>query len=318
MNCKTFAPSVYRLIDLSLKRERPTFTRDDFESDRNLLKDLKDTEIAVLMRAIARFRVGERVVESELTPLIEFYTRNNKDSASRYRALFIRIQQAEEKIHADFFADYVTHVFGESGDDNQNERIRTLKDTYLRTDDPFSKPFKKFFESRLPRILGRLAAPQSWIPAVVRETAALVCYHIFAEGVIAESAYFGFEKALSEQERTADGNESIKERLPILLKGIKMIKKDESTHIGFGVLRLQELLRGDPSSNWYRTTRAAMPGLFLLNCLTNLPALLGILGAVHREHAEDFPFKINRQQLRDEGRRQLRLRLKAVLFGPKS
>jgi hypothetical protein len=74
-----------------------------------------------------------------------------------------------------------------------------------------------------------------------------------------------------------------------------------------------------------RSLRRERPTFTEKDCKSNLSQLndlndteIGIVATVHREHAEDFPFKIKRQQLRDEGRRQLRSRLNAVLFGPKS
>jgi ribonucleoside-diphosphate reductase beta chain len=317
MNCKSFAPSVDRLIDLSLRRERPTFTEEDFKSERSRVNDLNDKQAGVLMRAIARFTVGERIVENQLTPLIDFYNRDNTDGAARVRALFIKIQQAEEKIHADFFADYVQHVFGNSGDEAQDRRrIQELKDKYFNTDDPFSRPFKNLFEGRLPRVLARLSAPQRWLPAAFRETAALVCYHIFAEGVVAESAYFGFQKALTRP--AANPGNQPHELLPITLKGIAMIKADESTHIAFGILRLRELIAGDSTTKASWTRGIMMRGLFVMNCLANMPSVIGIVGAVHREHPGKFPFELDRQQLAREGVKQFWSRLKAVLFGPKS
>ena len=156
------------------------------------------------------------------------------------------------------------NVFGESGDEAQDRRIQELKDKYLNTDDPFSRPFRKLFEDRLPQILARLSAPQRCLPAAFRETAALVCYHIFAEGVVAESAYFGFQKALTK-------------------------------------------------APW--TRGMMMRGLFVMNCLANMPSVIGIVGAVHREHPGEFPFELDRQQLAREGVKQFWSHLKGVLFG---
>ncbi len=95
-------------------------------------------------------------------------------------------------------------------------------------------------------------------------TAALVCYHIFAEGVVAESAYFGFQKALTK-------------------------------------------------APW--TRGMMMRVLFVMNCLANMPSVIAIVGAVHREHPGEFPFELDRQQLAREGVKQFWSRLKGVLFG---
>ncbi len=250
------------------------------------------------MRAISRFSVGEKVVEDELQPLLDFYQRDKSDGIARYRALFITIQQAEEKIHADFFREYSGRVFDTSQWPEQKERIEKLKDEYLNTDDKFSKPFRSFFENRLPKILGRLANTDSWIPPFVKELTALTCYHMFAEGVVAESAYFGFFKAL----KNDNG-----EILPTILKGIDMIKKHESTHIAYGVIRLRELIEGSLAK------RIGMSALFAASCASNLPSVIGIVAAVHREHPGEFPFDLDRNELQRNGIRHFISRLRGVL-----
>ncbi len=217
---------------------------------------------------------------------------------ARYRALFVRIQQAEEKIHAEFFNRYREIVFESSPSGEHAHRIGALKASYLNTDDPHSRPFRRFFTERLPRILaGMNDAETSTFPSF-REVAALSCYHIFAEGVVAESAYFAFEKALNGKEGKL---------LPTLLRGIEMIKQHETTHIGFGVQRLREIMGG----GWLH--RAALKSVFLMNCLTNLPTVAGIVLAVHREHPGEFPFPLDRRELAAEGIKQFRRRFKAVM-----
>jgi hypothetical protein len=37
-----------------------------------------------------------------------------------------------------------------------------------------------------------------------------------------------------------------------------------------------------------------------MNCLANIPLVIGIVGAVHHVHAEDFPFNLNSAVKEDE------------------
>lgn len=297
-NGPTFAPEVWRLIKLSLERSPVEFSDQEFIDERARVQALNDEQIAVLMRAVARFTVGEAVVEEQLAPLINFYeTGCVGDIAAEYRALFIKIQQAEEQIHADFFRKYQDIVFGESEDTKQNSRMEQLRDTFLNTDDRYSKPFRRLFTERLPTILGRLEHAQGSPFSTWREIAALTCYHLFAEGVVAESAYFGFQKALS----TSDG-----ELLPTVLKGIAMIKQHESRHIGYGVSRLREIM----DTGWL--SRAVLRCVFLANLVGGLPTVVGIVRAVHREHPGEFPFPLDRSELRKEGVKQFLSRITAV------
>ena len=298
LNCKTIAPRAWRLIQVSLEREQVNFSQEEFDTERVRVNNLKDEQIGVLMRAIARFAVGEKVVEDELQPLIDFYNRG--DGKSRYLALFVAIQQAEEKIHADFFQQYKENVFSSGGGQNADPRMDRLKQKYLNTDDRYSKPFRRFFTERLPKVLARLNQADKSTAPQFKEMAALTCYHIFAEGVVAESAYFAFIKALASKEG---------EILPTVLKGIRMIKQHESTHIAFGVVRLQEIM----DTSW--PNRIALELGFLANCSANLPKIVGIIGAVHREHPGSFPFPLDRRELALEGISQLKSRLKSVLFG---
>jgi hypothetical protein len=295
--CQRWAPSgLWRQIQLSLQRENVSFSDQDFLDERSRVHNLTDPQIAVLMRAIARFAVGEKVVEDELQPLIDFYRRG--DPSDRWRALFVMIQQAEEKIHAGFFGRYREIVFGVMDDREKDLRMGTLKERYLNTEDLYSRPFRRFFTTRLPDVLGRLHKAERSTFGTFREMAAIACYHVFAEGVVAETAYFAFEKALA----TKDGD-----TLPTILKGIRMIKGHESTHIAFGVLRLREMMEG----SWL--SRVVLKSVFLANCLMNVPSVIGIVGAVHREHPGSFPFPLNRLELAAEGLKQFKSRFWSVL-----
>jgi hypothetical protein len=113
----------------------------------------------------------------------------------------------------------------------------------------------------------------------------------------------------------ADQADPRQELLPTTLKGIAMIKADESTHIAYGVVRLRELIAGDSTTKASWTRGMMMRGLFVMNCLANMPSVIGIVGAVHREHPGTFPFELDRQQLAREGVKQFWSRWKGVLFG---
>ena len=115
------------------------------------------------------------------------------------------------EVHAEFFGRYKEIVFGVTDDREKDLRMGTLKERYLNTEDLYSRPFRRFFTTRLPDVLRRLHKAERSTFGTFREMAAIACYHVFAEGVVAETAYFAFEKALA----TKDGD-----TLPTILKGI--------------------------------------------------------------------------------------------------
>jgi hypothetical protein len=296
--CQRNSPAIWRLVEVSLQRASVNFTDQELEGERARVHQLKDEQIGVLMRAVARFTVGEKIVEDELSPLLNFYKKRGQDADCAH-ALYITIQQAEEKIHAEFFKRYSEVVFGASGDSVQDARMQTLCREFLNTDDDYSKPFRKFFTESLPSILKKAETSANSKNSTLAEISALACYHGFAEGVIAETAYFGFQKALGAR----DGTEEI---LPTILKGIDMIKDHESTHIAFGILRLREILDRPLIS------RVALSGWLAVRGAFHLPAVIGIVRAVHREHPGEFPFPLDKAELAKEGIKQFMSRVRQI------
>jgi hypothetical protein len=298
LQCQRNSPAIWRLVKVSLERASVDFTDQELEEERARVHHLKDEQIGVLMRAVARFTVGEKIVEDELSPLLSFYKKRGQD-ADRAHALYIAIQQAEEKIHAEFFKRYSEVVFGASRDSAQDARMQMLCREFLNTDDDYSKPFRKFFTESLPSILKKAETSADSKNSTLAEISALACYHVFAEGVVAETAYFGFQKALG-----ARGDKEA--TLPTILKGITMIKDHESTHIAFGILRLREILDRPLIS------RVARLGWLAVRGAIHLPSVAEIVIAVHREHPGEFPFPLDRVELAKNGVQQFLSRCKQI------
>src|SRR5581483_10610 len=91
--------------------------------------------------------------------------------------------------------------------------------------------YRHLFLTELPSALNALKNDQS-VEAQIR---ASVTYNMIIEGVLAETGYHGFRQSLE-----ANG------KLPGLLDGIRLIARDESRHIRYGVFLLDRLINDSP------------------------------------------------------------------------
>ncbi|MFJ7756029.1 R2-like ligand-binding oxidase [Peribacillus muralis] len=182
----------------------------DFSQDKEDWKSFTDIEREVLLRIIALFQGGEEAVTLDLLPLILTIAKEGRIEEEMYLTTFL----FEEAKHMEFFR-YTLDQIGEKGD-------LTLfhSDTY-----------KAIFYDILPEAMEKLLTDQS--PEAMAEAATV--YNMFTEGVLAETGYFGFYQTLEANKM-----------MPGLLKGVGLLKKDESRHIAYGTFLLQRIISEHP------------------------------------------------------------------------
>src|SRR5256885_15110173 len=91
--------------------------------------------------------------------------------------------------------------------------------------------YRQLFLVELPASLNALKTDRS-VEAQIR---ASVTYNMIIEGVLAETGYHGFRQSLETNQK-----------LPGLLDGIRLIARDESRHIRYGVFLLNRLINSSP------------------------------------------------------------------------
>lgn len=182
----------------------------DLTQDAKDWKTLDADQQEGILRLISMFQAGEEAVTLDLLPLIMAIAKEGRLEEEMFLTTFL----FEEAKHTEFFR-LVLNAIGEKGDLSVHH-----SDTY-----------KKVFYEILPESMGRLVHDQS--PEAIAE--ASVVYNMFVEGVLAESGYYSFYRSLEELGK-----------MPGLLKGVGLLKKDESRHIGYGTFLLQRLICEKP------------------------------------------------------------------------
>jgi len=186
----------------------------DFTNDRADWESFDDTERDFLLRTLTLFQAGEEGVTSDLLPLIMAVA----DEGRLEEEIFLTSFLWEEAKHVEFFRRWLDQIALATGD----------LESYL------TPSYRTLFLVELPQALSTLKADQS-TEAQIR---ASVTYNMIIEGVLAETGYHGFRQSLE-----ANG------KLPGLLSGIRLIARDESRHIRYGVFLLDRLIN-DSRDGW--------------------------------------------------------------------
>lgn len=182
----------------------------DFSQDVEDWKKLQPEQREDILRLISQFQAGEEAVTLDLLPLIMAIAKEGRLEEEMYLTTFL----FEEAKHTEFFR-LLLNALGETGD---------LSVYHTET-------YKTIFYDILPAAMDRLMDDQS--PEAIAEASTV--YNMFVEGVLAETGYFSFYEALEKQGI-----------MPGLLKGIGLLKRDESRHIGYGTFLLQRLICEHP------------------------------------------------------------------------
>ncbi len=173
-----------------------------------------DVERDFLLRTLALFQAGEEGVTIDLLPLIMAVAEEGRIEEEIFLTSFLW----EEAKHVEFFRRWLDEI----------AVAREDLGAYL------TPSYKELFFVELPTSLNALKTDRS-VEAQIR---ASVTYNMIIEGVLAETGYHGFRQSLE-----ANG------KLPGLLDGIRLLARDESRHIRYGVYLLDRLIN-ESADGW--------------------------------------------------------------------
>ena len=183
----------------------------DFSKDRPDWESFTDVERDFLLRTLSLFQAGEEGVTSDLLPLIMAVA----DEGRLEEEMFLTSFLWEEAKHVEFFRRWL-------------DDVARAKDDLAHYMTP---SYKQLFLVELPQALNALKTDRS-TEAQIR---ASVTYNMIIEGVLAETGYHGFRLSLEANHK-----------LPGLLEGIRLLARDESRHIRYGVFLIDRLINASP------------------------------------------------------------------------
>ncbi len=188
----------------------------DLTQDRTDWVRLPEESRERLFRLILGFQLGEEAVTEDLLPLIMTMARERRLEEEMFLTTFLW----EEAKHTEFFRRVLDEVVQEPGDLH-----------HFRTNtQPASG--RDLFGEVLPYEMNMLLTD----PSPVNQIRASVLYNMIIEGVLAETGYQDFFHTLDETSS-----------LPGLRQGLRLVQRDESRHIAYGVFLLSRLVAQDKS-----------------------------------------------------------------------
>jgi ribonucleoside-diphosphate reductase beta chain len=170
------------------------------------------TERDLIARLSVLFLGGERAVTHDLAPML---TGVRRLGGRIEEEMFLTAQLFEESKHVEFF-----------------ERVAAIIADAANGIDP-GDAYRELFNHRLPNALNRLCDPA----ASPRDHVAALCvYHMTIEGVLAETGYRGYVRALK-----SNG------LMPGVVRGVELVQRDEARHIAYGLHALENWIRREPA-----------------------------------------------------------------------
>lgn len=187
----------------------------DLSLDRADWQRLPEQPKERLLRHILGFQVGEEAVTLDLLPLIMTVAREGRLEEEMFLTTFLW----EEAKHTEFFRRILDEVVQETGDLH-----------HLRLTNPRPNNGRDMFGEVLPREMNILLTD----PSPLNQARASILYNMIIEGVLAETGYYDFFKILDETSS-----------MPGLRQGLRLIQRDESRHIAYGVFLISRLVAQD-------------------------------------------------------------------------
>src|SRR5207249_3544357 len=188
----------------------------DFSQDKADWLSLPEGIRQVTQNTMTLFFIGEQIVTDTLAPVLHAAPREDE-------RIFLATQIADEARHAVFFERYFEEVLGHEGG------IRAA----LADFGPASREgYRRIFYGDLPAAIDRCRLDPKDPVAFVE---AVVTYHLVVEGYLALT---GQRTTLRLLRRIGT--------LPGFVAGFTAVARDESRHIGFGVLALRRRVLEDP------------------------------------------------------------------------
>ncbi len=188
----------------------------DFTSDQQQWSTLDEGQRDTVRRTMILFFIGEQAVTDTLSPILHAAPHEDE-------RIFLATQIADEARHTVFFQRFFDEVLEVHGG---------LRNALNVVGPEATKGFRRIFETDLINATDAVRKDpgdvQSWVEAVVT-------YHLIIEGYLAltgQRALLHFFRAIG--------------LLPGFTAGFTPVARDESRHIGFGVLALRRRVREDP------------------------------------------------------------------------
>lgn len=196
----------------------------DLRGDRADWLRLDAEERDVLMRLLAMFQAGEEAVTLDLLPLMRVVAQEGRLEEEMYLTTFL----FEEAKHTEFFRRVFDEVVMRTGD---------LSDYHTPS-------YRALFYEALPTALSRLEQDAS--PAA--QVRASATYNMVVEGTLAETGYHAFYTVLESRGI-----------MPGVTEGIRLLQRDESRHIAYGIHLITRLIRANPSlTGTFQSTMAEL------------------------------------------------------------
>jgi ribonucleoside-diphosphate reductase beta chain len=249
----------------------------DFAKDIQDWQNLPSNVRTVMQHTMTLFFIGEQAVTDTLAPLLH---------AAPYEdeRIFLATQIADEARHTVFFQRFFEEVLGVGGGLHAALEAITPRAT---------EGFRKIFEHQLIEATDLVRREpdneRAWVEGIVT-------YHLVIEGYLAITG----QRSLLRTLRNVG-------MMPGFSAGFTAVARDESRHIGFGVLALRRRIAREPE-----TARAVT--IKVLDLLE--PAVRTVVGPDRRLPIEDprqvpAPLRVNGLELRDFALTSLTKRLRA-------
>ncbi|MFN3595862.1 MAG: R2-like ligand-binding oxidase [Rubricoccaceae bacterium] len=232
----------------------------DLAQDRADWLALAPGEQDLLLRLSAQFGAGEESVTADLLPLLERMAAEGRLEDE----LFLTSYLWEEAKHVETFDRFLRRVAGHEGD----------LEPYL------TPAYCAHFMEAQPEAMARLRTDRS--PEALAE--AIVTYQLITEGVLAETGYHAYYTVLESRGI-----------MPGMQQLVRLVQRDESRHVGYGVYLLSGLVAEHGEALW--AVAEARMGVLLMQALQVVAEMLAPYG-------DAVPFGVRPEDFVDYAQRQ--------------
>lgn len=220
---------------------------------------MSERERDIIVRLSSLFLGGEEAVTHDLAPLL---TAIRREGNLLEEEMFLTTQLFEESKHVEWFDRWMTVVAGDSAGAIPGAGA------HRQVSGGTSPAYERLFSRELPDALGRLLTDASRRAQVE----AFATYHLIIEGVLAETGYRGYARALKDNGI-----------MPGTVHGMELVQRDEARHIAYGLHALGRLCRAEPAL--WEVAQAR------LNVL--LPLVFDIVAETFAPYGDDIPFGLD-------------------------
>jgi ribonucleoside-diphosphate reductase beta chain len=189
----------------------------DLERDKHDWETLPQGARYVLQHTMTLFFIGEQAVTDTLAPLLHAAPREDE-------RIFLATQIADEARHTVFFQRFFDEVLGVGGGIHA-----ALGAISPRATEGFRTIFEHQLHEAMDLVRREPENETAWVEGVVT-------YHLIIEGYLAVTG----QRSLLRTLRSAG-------IMPGFLTGFTAVARDESRHIGFGVMALRRRVAADPA-----------------------------------------------------------------------